>query len=167
MLTHQTVKHTQREGIGMGSIEEMPGLVRSLYELVRQLESHFPERKFTLDGHLVGSIGEVLAAHQYGLELLPASAKGHDAIAPDKRQVQIKATQAKSVGLRSEPEHLIVLKLAADGTATEIYNGPGALPWHQAGKKQKNGQRPIGVSRLELLMARVEPADRMASVGSG
>lgn len=151
----------------MKSIEEVPGLVRSLYELVRQLEAHFPERKFTLDGHLVGSIGEVLAAHQYGLELLTGSAKGHDATAPDKRQVQIKATQAKSVGLRSEPEHLIVLRLTADGTATEIYNGPGALPWRHAGKQQKNGQRPIAVSRLELLMSKVAPADRLASAGSG
>ena len=71
----------------MGSIEEIPGLVRSLYELVGQLEALFPERRFTLDGHLVGSIGEALAAHQYGLELL-ATAKGHDATAPDNRQVQ-------------------------------------------------------------------------------
>jgi hypothetical protein len=147
----------------MGSIEEIPGLVRSLYELVGRLETLFPERNFTLDGHLLGSIGEALATHQYGLELLTATAKGHDATAPDNRQVQIKVAQAKSVGLRSEPEHLIVLRLAADGTATEIYNGPGALPWHHAGKVKKNGQRPIGVSRLEILMSKVPPADRLTS----
>jgi hypothetical protein len=151
----------------MGSIEGIPGLVRSLYELVNQLEALFPERQFTLDGHLVGSIGEALAAHHYGLERLTATAKGHDATAPDKRQVQIKVSQAKSVGLRSEPEHLIVLRLAADGTATEIYNGPGALPWHHAGKVKKNGQRPIAVSRLEILMSKVAPADRLTSTRSG
>jgi len=44
-----------------------------------------PGRKFMLDDHLVGSIGEVLAAYHYGLELLPTSAQWHDATARDGR----------------------------------------------------------------------------------
>ena len=60
-------------------VEKVPGLVGQLYELVAQLEGLFPGRRFTPDGHLVGSIGEVIAAHRYGLELLPHSAQGHDA----------------------------------------------------------------------------------------
>jgi len=148
----------------MESAEQVPGLVKNLYELVGHLEALFPERSFPLDGYLVGSITEALAAQQYGLELVPASATGHQATAPDMRQVQIKAAQAKSVGLRTEPEHLIVLKLAPDGTASEVYNGPGALPWHHAGKKQKNGQRPVSVSRLEVLMSDVASEDRLATV---
>ena len=38
--------------------------VGKLYDLVGQLEHLFPSRSFTLDGHLVGSIGEVLAAER-------------------------------------------------------------------------------------------------------
>jgi hypothetical protein len=75
--------------------------------------------------------------------------------------VQIKATQARSVGLYSEPEHLIVLGLNRDGTAKEIYNRPGALAWQNAGKMQKTGQRPIGVSKLQSLMSEVPEADRL------
>ena len=151
----------------MSSINEIPRLVRSLYEIVGELERLFPHRKFTLDGHLVGSIGEVLAAHLYGLEPLPASAKGHDATTADKRlQVQIKATQGKSVGIRSEPEHLIVLKLTGNGSAVnEVYNGPGAAPWQHAGKMQKNGQRMISVSRLQKLMEEVSPAESLQQTG--
>ena len=151
----------------MNAIEEIPHLVGSLYDIVSRLETLFPGRKFTLDGHLVGSIGEVLAAHRYGLTLLPASAEGHDATAADNRLVQIKATQARSVGLRSEPEHLIVLKLSSDGMASEVYNGPGALPWQHAGKMQKNGQRSVGVARLGALMSEVSAADRLTSACSG
>lgn len=33
-----------------------------LYAITRELELQFPGRKFTPDGHLVGSIGEVLVA---------------------------------------------------------------------------------------------------------
>lgn len=151
----------------MKAIEEIPQLVGSLYNTVARLEALFPGRKFTLDGHLVGSIGEVLAAHRYGLTLLPASAERHDATASDNRLVQIKATQARNVGLRSEPEHLIVLKLASDGTASEVYNGPGALPWQHAGKMQRNGQRSIGVGRLEALMSEVPMTARLASASAG
>ncbi len=51
-------------------IGKVPGLIGQLYELVAQLEALFPSRRFTPDGHLVGSIGEVIAAHRYGLQLL-------------------------------------------------------------------------------------------------
>jgi hypothetical protein len=145
-------------------IEEIPALVRSLYMIVRELEELFPGRKFTPDGHLVGSIGEVLAASQYGLELLPPSAKRHDARAPDGREVQIKATQARSVGLRSEPEVLLVLQLNSDGSSEEVFNGPGSLPWSHAGKMQSNGQRSIGVAKLRRLMHQVAPEARVPAV---
>lgn len=70
----------------------VPELVRRLYALVAELEEHFPGRPFTLDGHLVGSIGEVIAAHQYELTLLPCSAESHDAVTSASLRVQIKAT---------------------------------------------------------------------------
>ena len=41
-------------------VEKVPGLVGELYALVAQLEALFPGRRFTPDGHLVGSIGEEL-----------------------------------------------------------------------------------------------------------
>jgi hypothetical protein len=78
-------------------IDFVPGIVQRLYELIAELEDHFPSRKFTPDGHLVGSLGEVLAGYYYELELLPASTERHDARARDGRLVQIKATQGTSV----------------------------------------------------------------------
>jgi hypothetical protein len=110
---------------------------------------------------LVGSIGEVLAAHHYGLKLLPASTEGHDAMAEDGRLVQVKATQRTSIGLRSEPEHLLVLRILPDGGSEEAYNGPGRLAWDSAGKMQSNGQRPISLSRLAQLMSSIRESDRL------
>ena len=143
------------------SAESIPSLVQRLYAVVAELETLFPGRKFTLDGHLVGSIGEVLAAHYYGLDLLPSSAPVHDAIATDGRMVQVKATQAKSVGLRAEPDHLLVLRLKPDGSFEEVYNGPGGPVWESAGKMQKNGQRPIGVAKLTRIMESVPRSERV------
>lgn len=144
--------------------EEIPRLVGQLYAIVRELESLFPGRRFTPDGHLVGSIGEVLAAHHYGLDLYRGSQPAHDARTKDGRRVQIKATQGRGIGLRSEPEMLIVIKLEPDGSFNEVFNGPGRLAWEATGRQQKNGQSPITVSRLRRLMEGVPDAARIVRV---
>jgi hypothetical protein len=139
----------------MKTIEQIPELVRALCRTVAELQRLFPERPFTPDGHLVGSLGEVIAAHDYNLRLLPPSTEGYDALTADGRRVEIKITQGTRVALRNSPDHLLVLKLRADGTAEEVYNGPGGEPWSQSGRMQKNGQRPISLSKLKGLMKTV------------
>jgi len=145
----------------MNPTDRIPELAARLYAIVDELEALFPARRFTPDGHLVGSLGEVWAAFLYGLDLFSGSAPGHDARSQDGRPVQIKATQGKSVALRSEPQHLIVLHLARHGTPTEIYNGPGAGPWRCAGRRQSNGQRSIGLGKLRQLMETVPEKHRL------
>ncbi len=142
---------------------EISELLATLYKVVDRLELLFPGRKFTPDGHLVGSIGEVLAARLFGLELLPASAPDHDATAEDGRMVQIKFTQGNSrVALRAEPEHLLVLRLCRHHRSVEIvYNGNGSGPWSKAGKMQKNGQRPISLKCLRDIDESVPQRDRL------
>ena len=147
----------------MEKIENIPTIIRELYSLVHRLEYLFPGRKFTPDGHLVGSIGEVLAASKYRLELLPASSEKHDAKSPEGKLVQIKATQVKSVALLSKPDHLLVLKILPDGTSEEIYNGPGKLAWINCGRLQKNGQRPISLFKLKKLMLQVSDDQKLTA----
>jgi hypothetical protein len=43
----------------------IPELIGQLFKTVRALNEIFPDRPFTPDGHLVGSIGEVVAAETY------------------------------------------------------------------------------------------------------
>ena len=133
-------------------IVKIPILVKELYKIVDELEECFPDRYFTLDGHLVGSIGEVLASYYYNLKLLPPSSETHDAVSQDGKLIQIKTTQINKVALSSNPEYLLVIKLLNDGSFDEIYNGPGELVWNRTGKMQKNGQKYILLSTLALLM---------------
>ena len=44
-----------------------------LFQITKALEAAAPGRHFALDGQLVGSIGEAVAAARYGLELTTAS----------------------------------------------------------------------------------------------
>lgn len=136
-------------------------LLDDLYTAADSLERIFPGRKFTLDGHLVGSIGEVVAAYMFDLSLNPASTQGHDARARDGRQVEIKLTQGRGVAIRHEPEHLIVLHRPVGGPIRVVFNGPGPVAWAAAGAMQKNGQRPISLSRLTALSNDVFDQDRL------
>lgn len=145
----------------MNHIQQVPEKIRAIYDIVKELEDMFG-RHFTPDGHMVGSIGEVLAAYHYDLKLLPASAERHDAISKCGKYVQIKATQSRTISLRSKPDHLIVLRLLKDGSNEEIYNGPGAIAWAHSGKLQKNGQRSIGIAKLTQLM--LDVSDKMKLV---
>ena len=51
-----------RDICSTADVEQVPALVRELYAATAQLQALFPSRKFTLDGHLVGSVGEVIAS---------------------------------------------------------------------------------------------------------
>jgi hypothetical protein len=76
---------------------------------VAELERQYHGRKFTPDGHLVGSIGEVVAAKALGLTLYPGSHPGHDAYDANG-DVQIKMTSGASVSLYATCTRLVVLK---------------------------------------------------------
>jgi len=146
--------------------DKFQGLIKQLYSTVSELEAMFPGRHFTPDGHMVGSIGECLVADAYGLELKTASNKGFDAIARNGKEVEIKATQAKSVAFRSEPEHTIIIKILPNGKFEEAYNGPGKLVWKQfAGKKTpSNGQFQISLNKLKELNKQVSDSSRVPRV---
>jgi hypothetical protein len=82
------------------AIDEIPELVSKLQRIVLRLEELFPGRHFTLDGHLVGSIAEVIASYMYDLELLPRSQQCHDGKCYRTGiNVQIKGTQRNRVAM--------------------------------------------------------------------
>lgn len=140
-------------------------MIRELYRVVAELEGMFPGRPFTPDGHMVGSLAECFAEYYYGLKLYGCSHPGHDAYTDDCK-VEIKATQGKSVSLRSGPERLLVFRLHRDGSFEEIYNGPGALVWAlvKAKSRPSNGQYQVRLTRLRKLMQDVPPDQRLPRI---
>lgn len=159
-----------QSGIFMINHTKFQTLVKQLYTTVQELETMFPGRHFTPDGHMVGSLGEALVADAYGLELKTASNKGHDAVAVGGLQVEIKATQGNVVAFRSQPQHAIVIRILPDGTFEEIYNGPGSPVWQLfAGKElPSNGQFQVSLGTLRRLDQLVAEADRVPRLlGSG
>lgn len=140
----------------------LPEPVAAIYQAVSQLEAAYPGRKFTPDGHLVGSIGEVIAAEALGLTLHSASHPSHDAFDADGGNVQIKMTAGRSVSLYATCERLVVLKVVSPAEAEIIYDGPGEPAWAMAGRMQKNGQRTVSLAKLVALKASQNSAQQEA-----
>jgi hypothetical protein len=158
--------HTERT-------ERTAALVEQLLSIVVELETIHPGRKFPLDGHLVGSIGEAAAEALFAIELLPASTAGRDALAVDGRSVEIKATYGTSgVGLRGTSHDaaaaLIVLRLSKVVGVTHevVYDGPIARVLEEAGAQQSNGQARLGLARLRQINASIPDIERVPRRGS-
>ncbi len=139
------------------------GKIQELIKIVSELEIEFPGRHFTIDGHLVGSIGEVMAAYYYGIDLYDASTEKHDGVV-DGRQVQIKITQRDNILISAEPDYLIVLYMNKNGNIYEVYNGPGDIAWKSASKADSHNNHHMRVNRLMKLDADVCADDRIIAI---
>jgi hypothetical protein len=139
--------------------------IKQLLEIVRDLHAEYPIKNFTLDGRLVGDIGEVLVAQYYDLELFEGIVKHHDAQTSDGRKVQIKATMKNALTFPNDhiPDFYLGIVIHQDGTFTEIFNGPGDI----AGESIKNRQpskynlHSVSVSKLKELNEKVHNEDRI------
>lgn len=134
----------------------LPKPVAQIYKAVAALEALYPNRKFTPDGHLVGSIGEVIAAEALGLTLRPMSRSGHDAY-DINGDVQIKLTARSRVAMYGTCDRLVVLRVMSPEEAEIVYDGPGRPIWEKAGKEGKNGQRVVSLACLRAVAATAEP----------
>jgi len=128
----------------------LPAPVADIYRATAALEALYPSRRFTPDGHLVGSVGEVIAAEALGLMLYPMSRPGHDAY-DENGDVQIKMTAGRSVAMYATCNRLVVLRVLSPEEAEIVYDGPGQPVWELAGKPGKNGQRVVSLARLRKL----------------
>jgi hypothetical protein len=129
---------------------KLPAPVADIYRAVAELELLYPGRPFTLDGHLPGSIAEVIAAEHFGLTLYPASKPGHDAFDANG-DVQIKWTAGNAISMYADCDRLIVLRVVSREGVEIFYDDKGGPAWAAAGKPQKNGQRKVGLAKLAAL----------------
>ncbi len=143
----------------------IPDALRELYSAQSTLRAAFPGWPFSLDGKLVGDIGEAIAARSFGLKRLPEGKKTHDMQTADGRLVQVKATQkardGKAVGLgliKTSFDFLLVIEFERDGSYELLYNGPGSFI-DEARKHKKSAS--LSRRQLRVCQLRVSDHDRL------
>lgn len=131
--------------------------VRSHYLEILRRQGSEVDLRFTLDGNLVGDIGEAIAAELFGIRLVETKAtEGYDGYAPDgTTTVQIKATGTKRGPVfRNTPikaDHLLFFCLDfKSAIGTVIYNGPEAEARRKLGENFL-GQRMASRSHVEAI----------------
>lgn len=143
----------------------IPDAVRQMLLIVEKLCAAYPKKKFTLDGRLVGDIGEVLVEDAYDLDLFADMKKHHDGECSDGRLVQIKATMKKSLTFPAGhiPNYYLGVQIHSDGTFTEIFNGPGAIAWKAVKGRAapKNNLFSVQITTLKRLQTEVAEADKI------
>lgn len=148
------------------STRKLKPILHRLYAARNDLRKLFPDLKFTLDGNLVGDIGEAIAIQDFGFTPLPPGTEGHDFKAPDGRLVQVKTTQAiqagRAVGLgltKQTFEHLLVIQLTEAGDYRILYDGPGG-PVDAARAHKSSAYLTVG--QLQKLNETISESDRLA-----
>lgn len=145
------------------SNRQLQPILRRLYEARNELRVLYPDFKFTLDGNLIGDIGEAIALQDFSLEKLPPGTPGHDFRTKRGKLVQVKATQARKGGIHlgtkmTSFEHLIVIQLSEAGNYDILYDGPGSLiDEARVGRKTPS----LTVNRLRQLNEQVKTPDRL------
>jgi hypothetical protein len=135
-----------------------------IFEGISQLKDAFPNRKFTIDGRLVGDIGEVIAALEYDIQLHDTSQPDHDAETKDGRRVQIKATFKDQLTFKTLPDYYLGFKLFKDGKYEEIYNGPGEVIFKRYEHRKGIGKQLLSfpITELKELSRRINPDQRIS-----
>lgn len=145
--------------------------VRDHYNEILSHSGHQVRLNYTLDGNLVGDIGESLAAELFGVKLVSGNSHiGIDGYAPNGKTVQVKTT-GRGLGPAFRPvdtraDHLLFFDLDFENCkGTVFYNGPehpviATLPalWI--------GQRLISRKKLRELDAKVADEERLPMLQS-
>lgn len=145
----------------------LPPVVAELVAARNRLREHYKAAglKFTLDGNLVGDIGEAIAAELFGLKLVAANGTGIDGHAADGRSVQVKATGTgrgpvfRHVDTRAD--HLLFFDIDFENLkGTVIFNGPENLALAKM-PEAWIGQRPVSKVQIRAADALVPIEDRL------
>jgi len=134
-----------------------------IFKGIERLRVGYPSRKFTIDGRLVGDIGEVVAARDYDVILHEKSQPGHDGCTSDGRYVQIKATFKDSLTFVSVPQYYLGFKLYTNGAYEEIFNGPGKIIFERYKHRKNIGVELLSfpIRELSKLSQQVKQDDRI------
>jgi len=81
--------------------------LKKIFEGIEQLKNAFPTKEFTIDGRLVGDIGEALAQRDYDITLYLGLTKDYDGETSCGKKVQIKATFKNSLTFKKVPDYYL------------------------------------------------------------
>jgi len=140
-------------------------------EVIRQAARALSKRvgrEFTPLQVLVGGLGEILAAEKYDLELRPPKkdiVDVFDAVDSAGHSIRIRCDLSDTTTIHKDATGgmLLVLKLLADVTIEEIFNGPMSAAHELTKGRKADGSGLVGLDHSDLrsLMKSIPPSERI------
>lgn len=137
--------------------------ILELQKIVEELNARFPHKKFTLDGRLVGDLGEIVAEKIYDVNLFLNVKKYYDGLTSDNKQVQIKVTFKDHLTFKHCPDYYLGLQFNKDGSFEEVFNGKGEMIQERYKNRKNIGKELLNfpISELKVLSKKVKEEDRI------
>lgn len=147
----------------MDKKDTITSALEHIFSGIGELRKAFPQRNFTIDGLLVGDIGEVIATLEYDIHLYEIQQPDHDGETSDGRKVQVKATFKESLTFGTIPDYYLGLKLFKDGRHEEIFNGPGRIIYERYQDRKGIGKTLLSfpINELKRLSGLVPYSERI------
>ena len=147
----------------MPSHEIIEDSLKKIFSGIRQLKKALPSKEFTIDGRLVGDIGEAIVQRDYEVSLYQGLAIDYDGETPCGKKVQIKATFKNSLTFKKVPDYYLGIKIFEDGTYEEIFNGSGRVIEAEYKHRKGFGEKLLSFpnKRLCELSANIQSEQRI------
>ena len=146
--------------------------VQLLLDITTSLRKQFDGKlDFSLDGRLVGDIGEALVSKIFGIQLYGKNNPDYDGEQiGTKKKVQIKSSMAYnfSYPFNKVLDYYMAVHVEPDGSLEIVYNGPGRYVHEFLKAKKRKSYRniwySISPSHLRELDSRVLDSERIHKV---
>jgi hypothetical protein len=144
--------------------------LRDYYESLFEKNGISLTLAFTLDGNLVGDLGEALAVELFGIELVETrSTEGFDGyvmVGGEKKTVQVKATcTGRGPAFRqteTRADYLLFFDLSfKECVGTVIFNGPEYHATARLHEKKFTGQRSLSPQQIRAANRLVSESERL------
>ena len=139
--------------------------IRATQEVIRAVASKTlgsaSNHAFTIDGKLLGDLGELVACLEFGLNPAATGTKGIDAYTSHGQTVQVKATAGTTgvyiPGNTDPPDFLIVVRFDKfTGEWEFVYFGEATTVWNKSIHPVESG-RTATLKALALMQSKLTP----------
>ena len=130
--------------------EVIENALKQIFRGIAELKAALPSKEFTIDGRLVGDIGEALVQRDYDVNLHDTLAKDYDGETSSGQKVQIKATFKEHLTFKKVPDFYLGIKIHENGSYDEIFNGPGELIARKYGHRSGFGKHLLSFPNSKL-----------------
>jgi hypothetical protein len=136
---------------------------RTVQAIARKTLGYSSQHAFTIDGKLLGDLGELIACLEFGLSPLPTNTPGVDAKTDSDDFVEIKATAGESVWIprvadvNPRPKYVVVVKFNSTGHWEFPFHGDLEALWTVDAGLSAHTTNLFSMSRLAKIMEKISP----------